>query len=67
MSQEETRGKAEQIKGRVKEAVGIVTGNRELEQQGAQQRAAGAVREGVGSARRKIGELVEDVADAIKK
>lgn len=67
MSQEETRGKAEQIKGRVKEAVGIVTGNHKLEQEGAQERASGAVREGVGSARRKVGELVEDVADAIKK
>jgi uncharacterized protein YjbJ (UPF0337 family) len=67
MSHEETRGKTEQVKGRVKEAVGIVTGNRELEQEGSRQRASGAVQESVGKARRKVGEFVEAVADAIKK
>lgn len=67
MGQEETRGKVDNVKGRVKEAAGIITGNRELEKEGSEQRVSGAVHESVGKARRKVGEFVEDVADAIRK
>ena len=67
MSQDETRGKIENVKGRVKEAAGIITGNHDLEKEGSQQRASGKIQESVGEARRKVGEFVEDVADAIKK
>ena len=51
----------------MKEAVGIVTGNNKLEKEGSRQRAEGAVQESVGKARRKVGELVDEVAKAIKK
>jgi len=64
---QETRGKVENLKGRVKEAAGVVTGDRALEQAGAKQRADGAVQENLGKARRKVGELVEEVGKAIKK
>ena len=67
MSQDETQGKIDNVKGRVKEAAGIITGNRELEKEGSQQRTAGAVQESIGKARRRVGELFEDVGDAIKK
>ncbi len=55
------------LKGRVKEAAGIITGNRKLEREGSRQRAEGAVQESVGKARRKVGEFVDGVAKAIKK
>jgi uncharacterized protein YjbJ (UPF0337 family) len=67
MVRQETRGKVTKIKGEVKEAVGIVTGDRSLERKGAQQRAAGAAQESIGKAQRKVGEAVEAVAKAIKK
>jgi uncharacterized protein YjbJ (UPF0337 family) len=63
----ETHGKVEQIKGRAKEAAGILTGNRELENEGAKQRAAGSVEEGIGKARRQVGDALASVAKAIKK
>jgi len=67
MKQQEARGKVKKLQGRVKEGVGIITGNRKLEREGSRQRAEGAIQEGVGKARRKVGELVGGVAKAIKK
>jgi len=66
MSQE-MRGKAKKLKGRGKEAVGIIAGDSKLEQEGARERAEGAAQEGLGRARRKAGELVEKIGAAIKK
>lgn len=67
MSEQETRGKIDKLKGRVKEATGIITADSELEREGAQQRVGGAARENLGKARRKVGEFVEGAAEAIKK
>jgi uncharacterized protein YjbJ (UPF0337 family) len=67
MGQQEARGKVRKLKGRVKEAVGIVTGDSVLEREGSRQRAEGAVLESLGKTRRKAGELVDGVASAIKK
>jgi uncharacterized protein YjbJ (UPF0337 family) len=57
----------DEVKGRVKEAAGTLTGNRKLEREGARQRAKGAAQERVGKARRKVGDFVDGVAKAIKK
>ena len=67
MRQEETRGKVKQVTGRAKEAAGILTGNKKLENEGSLERAEGAVQEGIARAGRKIGEAVDDIAKAIKK
>ena len=67
MGQQETRGKVRKLKGRVKEAVGIVTGDSAMEREGSRERAAGAVQESLGKARRKAGEVVDGVAQAIKR
>lgn len=67
MRQRESRAKVKQLKGRVKQAAGIVTGNSALEREGSRQRAGGAVEETLGKARRKVGEFVGGVARAIKK
>lgn len=64
---QESRGKLTKLKGRVKEATGVLTGDKKLESEGAQDRAAGAVQESVGKARRKVGELVTGVGKAIKR
>jgi len=40
-------GDADQLKGRAKEAVGDVTGNRRLENEGKADRAAGGIKEAV--------------------
>ena len=66
MRSQEERGTVNKLKGRVKEAVGIITGDKTLEQKGAKQRAQGAVQETVGKARRKVGEVVDEVAKKIK-
>ena len=63
----ETHGRLEQVKGRAKEAAGILTSNETLEKEGARQRATGALEETVGTARRKLGSAVARVAAAIRK
>lgn len=67
MTTQETRGTVKKLTGQVKEAAGIVTGNKKLEEKGADQRAEGEVQETLGKARRKVGELVDAVAKAIKE
>lgn len=66
MNDKETRGKAQKIGGRIKQAAGILTGNERLESEGAADRAEGAVREGVGKVQRKVGEFIEDIGQSIK-
>lgn len=63
---QESRGKVTKLKGRVKEAAGIITGDREMERQGAQQRALGVVQERIGEARRKAGDFATAMGKAIK-
>jgi uncharacterized protein YjbJ (UPF0337 family) len=67
MSQQEVRGKVKKTKGKVKEAVGILSGDKKLEREGSLERAVGAVQEGLGEARRKAGKVVTDLGNAIKK
>jgi uncharacterized protein YjbJ (UPF0337 family) len=67
MNRDEREGKAENLKGRVKEAAGIVSGDEELEKRGADERAGGAAREGLGRARRKLGEALEDLGKDVKE
>ncbi len=67
LNDDELRGKAEQIKGRVKDAVGKATGDERLRDEGAVDEAAGKVQETFGKARRKVGETIEDIGDEIKR
>jgi uncharacterized protein YjbJ (UPF0337 family) len=43
-----TGGKTDQVKGRVKEAAGVLTGDKKLQREGQLDRAAGNVKERVG-------------------
>lgn len=63
---QEARGKVQKLKGRVKEAAGIMTGNSAMEREGTKQRAEGAVQETLGKIRREAGELVDKMAETIK-
>ena len=64
---QEARGKLKKLRGQGKELVGILTGNSKLEREGDRQQVEGDVQESLGKARRKVGELVETTARAIKK
>jgi uncharacterized protein YjbJ (UPF0337 family) len=65
--QQEGRGKVKKLQWRVKEAVGIITGDSALERERSRQRVGGAAQQSLGKARRKVGESVDGVAKAIKK
>ena len=67
MNREEREGKKENLKGRVKEAAGTLTGNEDLESEGAAERERGALRQETGKARRKLGEAIEDLGKRVKR
>jgi uncharacterized protein YjbJ (UPF0337 family) len=58
MNKEQVKGRYEEAKGTVKEVAGKMVGNEELEIKGKIQKEAGKVRAGVG-------DVVEDIKDAI--
>jgi len=64
---DEVEGKFDQAKGSVKENVGRAIDDRDLEAEGSADRAGGKLQEGFGTARRKVGEAIEDVGNAINK
>ncbi len=66
-NRDEVEGKFDQAKGAVKENVGRATGDRDMEDDGAADRAGGKVQEGFGEAKRKVGDAIKDVGDAIRR
>lgn len=66
-NRDEMEGKWDQAKGRVKEGVGRALDDEDLEAEGTADRLGGKAEEGFGKARRKVGEAVEDIGDAIKR
>ena len=67
MNRDELEGRAEQVKGKVKKAVGDLTDDEQLHDEGEVDEAAGDVQEGYGRARRKVGEAIEDLGNKVKK
>jgi len=67
MNKDELDGKAEALKGRIKQGVGDLTDNDTLHDEGVADEAAGEIKEGVGKARRKVGDAIEDLGDKIKR
>ena len=65
MNSDEIKGKAEKVKGYAKDKAGEILNNPDLEAEGEAERAAGAAREGLGKARRKVKEGIEDVAEKL--
>jgi uncharacterized protein YjbJ (UPF0337 family) len=67
MNKDELEGKANIVKGKVKQAAGHLTDDPQLHDEGAADEAAGKVQDAVGRGRRKVGEAIEDLGDTIKK
>jgi uncharacterized protein YjbJ (UPF0337 family) len=67
MNRDELEGKAEALKGKIKQAAGDLTDNENLHDEGVADEIAGDTQDTVGRARRKVGEVIEDLGDAIKK
>lgn len=63
--EDEVKGKGKQVKGAVKEELGKLIGDRDLENSGTADRVQGDVQEGFGKTKRKIGEVVEDIGKRI--
>ena len=66
-NKDEVKGKYKAAKGALKEKVGHVIDNKEMERQGAAERNAGDLRETVGKVKRKVGEAIEDVGKFVRK
>jgi uncharacterized protein YjbJ (UPF0337 family) len=67
MNKDEIEGKAEALKGKIKQAAGDLTDDPELKQEGQDDEVAGQAQDAVGYGRRKVGEAVEKIGGAIKK
>lgn len=67
MNRDELEGKGDKIKGKAKQALGDLTNDEQLHDEGVADEASGNVQEGFGKARRKVGETVEDLGDKIKR
>jgi uncharacterized protein YjbJ (UPF0337 family) len=67
MNRDELEGKAEALKGKIKQATGDLTDDQKLHDEGVADEAEGNVQDTFGKGRRKLGDTIKDVGDAIKK
>jgi uncharacterized protein YjbJ (UPF0337 family) len=65
MNRDEIQGKVEKAKGYAKDKAGELLDDPELEAEGELERGTGAVREGVGKAKRKVKEGVEEIRERL--
>ena len=67
MNRDELKGKAEAVKGKVKQAAGDLTDDEQLRDEGVVDAVAGDAQAALGRTRRKVGEAIEDVGEKIKR
>jgi uncharacterized protein YjbJ (UPF0337 family) len=67
MNRDEIQGKAEALKGKIKQAAGDLTNDPDLHDEGVVDEAAGNTQDAIGRGRRKVGEAIENIGNAIKK
>jgi uncharacterized protein YjbJ (UPF0337 family) len=67
MNRDEIDGKVETVKGKVKQAVGDLTDDQDLHDEGVVDETAGKTQDAIGQARRKVGETLQDIGKAIKE
>ncbi len=67
MNRDELDGKAQAIKGKVKQAAGDLTDDEKLRDEGVVDEALGNAQDDLGRARRKVGETIEDIGKGIKR
>jgi len=63
----ERDGKVDQAKGKVKQAVGTLTGDNNLKAEGQVDETVGKVEAAVGRTRRKAGDAITRVGNAVKR
>jgi uncharacterized protein YjbJ (UPF0337 family) len=61
MNKDQVKGRAEEAKGAVKESTGKVIGNRDLEAEGAADKAAGKVQKNYGDAKEKVKDAIDKI------
>ena len=66
-NRDEIEGKFERAKGSVKQGLGRMTGDEEMRSEGASDKLKGDVQEGFGGAKRKIGDTLKDMGDAVDR
>ena len=66
-NRDEVKGKLDQAKGAVKENVGRAINDRDMEDEGIADRASGNVQEGYGETKRKVGDTIKDIGDAVRR
>jgi uncharacterized protein YjbJ (UPF0337 family) len=66
-NKDEIKGKAERLKGRVKQKGGDVLNDENLVDEGIADEAAGTVQETWGKGKRKVGEAIEDLGKNVKR
>jgi len=67
MNRDELEGKLDRAKGEVKQAFGHATNDERLHDEGVADEVSGTVQEGYGTARRKVGEAVENLGEDLKR
>lgn len=60
-------GKTDQVKGRIKEAVGSLTDDKDMKSEGKTDRLAGEVKEKVEHAKDKVESVIDKGKDALKR
>ncbi len=58
--------KTDQVKGRAKEAVGDITDNDDLKNEGRGDRLAGEAKEKLGDAKKKVEKVIDKAKDAVQ-
>jgi uncharacterized protein YjbJ (UPF0337 family) len=66
-NRDEIEGKYERAKGSVKQGLGRMTGDEEMRSEGASDKLKGDVQEGWGGAKRKVGDTLKDMGDAVDR
>jgi uncharacterized protein YjbJ (UPF0337 family) len=66
-NKDEVEGKADQVKGRAKQAAGDLSDDEKLHDEGVADEAAGNVQETFGKGKRKVGDALKDLGNAVKK
>lgn len=67
MNRDQTEGKGKDMKGRMKEAAGDLTGNERLKNEGAADQAEGKVQNAWGKGKERIGEAMNDAGKRLKR
>jgi uncharacterized protein YjbJ (UPF0337 family) len=67
MNRDEIEGKTKAFKGKVKQAVGDLTDNEKLQDEGVADEVEGDTQATIGKGRRKVGEFIEDIGKGVKK